>query len=500
VKPENHPEKSIMDLNFSDNQDDAIVEKSQTRDMTLQVTASDSSIPLALIVPYNDFVQVITATAQGAVLIRTMRGGVGFVLQPASIEQQTNLLSLTSIGDIPVIVRRQRTEQGRIIVKDRHLPAQTIEKALTDQGVMHAKRCGFRSNTRFTPKETVILTFESGIPLPQAVRMGDEMFEVLSYTAQPPQCYKCGRVGHVSKYCFSSAVRCYRCGGPHLKTQCVSDSAVCQVCRGNHDTLRCSTRSRFRRTSMLSTHFETPDPPLILSVMESSISSTPTDKLATTQEPSVTEITATSNTPTLSSNLVETACQTEKQIPTFRDIATQTSEEAPFVDGACQTTMDITPKTEMKPLDLFSPLDKVTVVKEKDTQTCWTFPMLSTRQEHDISVRIATGIKKLFMLACDDSEEPRQDDPGQIIFAAAYTILATMKNHHYKSLDHFFGRDIKWHLSTKQQQIFHFRYEKLYYNYFLVRHSFQQMPCVEYSCSVHNDAHHPSPFSRLSLP
>jgi hypothetical protein len=256
----------MTDLKSSGIQGELFQHSSEICDNLLRLSAIDSTIMLPMVVPYNDLVRTVTSFAQGPVRLRTTRDGSGFDVYPINIDQETRLLSLTTIGDIQVAVRRRYRARGRIIISDRYLPTDAIRASLSDQGVTHVKRCGFRRDTQFIPKETVIVTLDAGLVLPQHLRMGNDIFNVLPYTTQAPQCYKCGRTGHVAKYCFSRTTKCYRCGGPHLKRECTSVHPVCQLCRGSHETRICRKNCISRNVSKITA-----------SVVDASISVLPAD-------------------------------------------------------------------------------------------------------------------------------------------------------------------------------------------------------------------------------
>jgi hypothetical protein len=432
-------ENDNMDLKLSGNLDDII----------LELRASSSGVSLLHKVPYSDIVSTVTTIAQEPVRLLTMRDSSGFLVCVQTNEQANRLQSLTHIGSVPVSVKSRHSLKGRIIVSDRWLPAEIMLQDLSRQAVKYVKRCGFRQNGRFVPKETVVVTFDTGVALiPETLRLGNANLHVLPYYSQTPQCYQCGRVGHVAKYCFSKVLRCYRCGGQHLRNACNSKHSVCQICHKNHETMKCPSRSLH--------HIRQSTGNLTSTVKE----------VVSLQEDSVTEVTAATDMSMFSSTFVEASSQTEDQVPTVVEIGTQTSKETPLVETACQTT----------------PLDQDSDVNETDTQTCWTIPLLSKSQEDEISSRILTGIVELFKLACDESVQPSFDDEGQDIFAAAFTILMTTSSQRYGSFDDFFYGDMYDHLSPGQKRIFHFRYDKLHYNkYFLVDQRYKQLPCVEYS-------------------
>jgi hypothetical protein len=429
VQPEIHPAKSIKDLTCSANQEDAITGKPQPCDTILQVIPTEAAVSLPAALPYNDTVAVITSCAQGPVRLTTMRDCSGYLLHLTAIEQEPRLLSLSSIGDVSVIVRHAHREKGRIIVSDRHLPAETIQKALADQGVIHVKRCGFRSNSRFVPKETVILTFDHGLQTPKQLLMGSDTFDVLPYATQAPQCYKCGRVGHVSKYCFSNTTRCYRCGGAHLKEACKSDHPICQLCQRHHETMKCPSRLPRNHSPQLSVI-------------------APSNMTASSETTPLQENSAESTT---SSNVSSSSIEANTLTPTHTDAQTQTDFEADQSTARDDQSSLVGTHDAVVQTDLFS-------------------PCLTEDEDDLLRNEVLHGIIYLFGYSCAEEKEGEADAPLQRLFQHAYTILRQSNDwfNSSESVDQMKTETILGRSLTQQQaQLFDKRYTKLKDNFFL---------------------------------
>lgn len=124
----------------------------------------------------------------------------------------------------------------------RGVPTSYTENELLDllkpQGVIHVKRL-----VRYTvggsaemskPTGKVVLTFPRNSERPGKVEIGDEEYKLREFVDRPARCYRCQRLGHVSKHC-AAKLRCKRCCGPHDIKECPRDRPRrCANCGGPH--------------------------------------------------------------------------------------------------------------------------------------------------------------------------------------------------------------------------------------------------------------------------
>ncbi|KAH9383357.1 hypothetical protein HPB48_024572 [Haemaphysalis longicornis] len=115
-----------------------------------------------------------------------------------------------------------------------------ILTCLNPQGVLHAQRAvifdddgtvGFTQTTT----DKVLLTFEQSRQRPQKVQLGASWHTVSDFNDRPARCFKCQRLGHVSRHCLAS-LRCKQCCGHHDITDCQNghQRRCCANCGGPH--------------------------------------------------------------------------------------------------------------------------------------------------------------------------------------------------------------------------------------------------------------------------
>ncbi|KAH6933615.1 hypothetical protein HPB50_016803 [Hyalomma asiaticum] len=112
---------------------------------------------------------------------------------------------------------------------------------LRNQGVIYVKRlvrytAGSSAGEGVTREPTgkVVLTFPRKLERPTKVKVGEEEYKLREFVDRPARCYKCQRLGHVSRHC-ASKLRCKRCCGPHDIKECQSDRPRrCANCGGPH--------------------------------------------------------------------------------------------------------------------------------------------------------------------------------------------------------------------------------------------------------------------------
>ena len=98
------------------------------------------------------------------------------------------------------------------------------------------KKVWKRGERGHTTQNSVYLKLEFINEVPEAVFIGRIRYPVEAYTAEPTQCYKCLRFGHIADDCRSD-VKCMHCGtSGHKKNDnvCASRPKRCANCEGPH--------------------------------------------------------------------------------------------------------------------------------------------------------------------------------------------------------------------------------------------------------------------------
>ncbi|KAL1478212.1 hypothetical protein MTO96_016399 [Rhipicephalus appendiculatus] len=107
----------------------------------------------------------------------------------------------------------------------RAVPTSYSEEELLDtlrpQGVINVKRIvrytvpdtAGEGGVAQTPTGKVVLTFPRSLERPAEVEIGAVKYKLREFVDRPARCYKCQRLGHVSRHC-ASRLRCKRCCGP----------------------------------------------------------------------------------------------------------------------------------------------------------------------------------------------------------------------------------------------------------------------------------------------
>ncbi|KAF2890741.1 hypothetical protein ILUMI_15432, partial [Ignelater luminosus] len=105
--------------------------------------------------------------------------------------------------------------------------------ALSEDGVVEAKRMITKRNGVFVNTASVLLTFNR-IKLPGRVKVSFYSLEVRPYIPAPLRCYRCQSFGHIAN-CKRNPI--CNCGKPvHENSEC-EEPFVCVNCDGNHSSL-----------------------------------------------------------------------------------------------------------------------------------------------------------------------------------------------------------------------------------------------------------------------
>ncbi|KAH7956805.1 hypothetical protein HPB52_012799 [Rhipicephalus sanguineus] len=121
-------------------------------------------------------------------------------------------------------------------------PEEELLDMLRPQGVINVKRIvkytvpSTAGEGEVTKKHTgkVVLTFPRSLERPIKVEIGEAKYKLREFVDRPARCYKCQRLGHVSRHC-ASRLRCKRCCGPHDIKECPRDRPRrCANCGGPH--------------------------------------------------------------------------------------------------------------------------------------------------------------------------------------------------------------------------------------------------------------------------
>lgn len=106
-------------------------------------------------------------------------------------------------------------------------------KTFNDIHLTKVERLKKRFNNELRESTSIKITLK-GRKLPESIRIGYLNFKVRPFVNPPMQCYRCQRIGHVSKGCTSKVEVCMLCGDNHNKMHCNSSKRSCINCKGNH--------------------------------------------------------------------------------------------------------------------------------------------------------------------------------------------------------------------------------------------------------------------------
>ena len=206
--------------------------------ISLLISQCDISRPLTSL-RYNEIVSSIERTAGGRVLAINFEKAGHLTVRVASSSQAALLLSMTSIGQVPVAVRYPGSDtsfKGQIHGVSLYTPTDIILNELRAFGVVQVTRAirHIRQNGEIisTPRTTLTLTFSSQ-DLPYQVTLGHEVHVVHPLIPPSPQCFRCQHYGHLLSNCRGK-LACRKCAGKHMTKACTSSVIKCALCSGAH--------------------------------------------------------------------------------------------------------------------------------------------------------------------------------------------------------------------------------------------------------------------------
>jgi len=149
-------------------------------------------------------------------------------------EKQCQLIkSLKQIGSVNVkVTSNSKLNSSKGIINFWDLINSTeneILEELESQNVTHVKPMYARSNP--TSTSTFLLTFSTS-HIPEYVKVGYQIVSVKQYVPNPPRCFKCFSLTHISTQC-SEIQKCYKCGKDQHSELCESP-INCKNCGGSH--------------------------------------------------------------------------------------------------------------------------------------------------------------------------------------------------------------------------------------------------------------------------
>ena len=153
-------------------------------------------------------------------------------------KQSQNLLSLTTILDVPIAASPHRTLnycQGIIRDRDHDLSdmsEQEICVELKSQNIIKVKRFTKKVEGKIIQLTTYLLTFEQPTA-PNHIYLGPYRIKVDMYVPNPTRCFKCQKFGHGKSSCRGKE-KCVKCSGEgHSNFDCDGE-VKCANCGLNH--------------------------------------------------------------------------------------------------------------------------------------------------------------------------------------------------------------------------------------------------------------------------
>ena len=153
-------------------------------------------------------------------------------------KQSQNLLSLTTVLDIPIVASPHRTLnycQGIIRDRDHDLSdmsEQEICEELKSQNITNVKRFTKKVDNNIIQLTTYLLTFEQPTA-PSHIYLGPYRIKVDLYVPNPTRCFKCQKFGHGKSSCRGKE-KCVKCSGEgHSNFECDGE-VKCSNCGLNH--------------------------------------------------------------------------------------------------------------------------------------------------------------------------------------------------------------------------------------------------------------------------
>lgn len=172
-----------------------------------------------------------------------------FRIVTSSLQQQQQLLSVTSILDIEVIVTLPNSTFSKPILEiTRPQPKPFLHHGvikvpidITENEIKEATQASYvrrihkRHQDDFIPTVAVIIAFPQ--PLPRRIQIGLLSFITHEYQPIPRRCNICQRFGHSTNKCHQSIPTCPQCAGPHSYEECNNSpsDATCPNCHQHHN-------------------------------------------------------------------------------------------------------------------------------------------------------------------------------------------------------------------------------------------------------------------------
>ena len=160
-----------------------------------------------------------------------------FFFHPMSPQQKTKIMDLPQEHPdwhikCSATSAEKDEKKGVIFNVDTSISDEELEEALSEFGVVTAKRIIRKAGEDLIKTEVVVLEFSS-LPLPQKVVFNYESFHVVAYTPPPILCNRCWTYGHRNskdRPCLRPVV-CRRCGSNHDASDC-KNPLCCPHCKG----------------------------------------------------------------------------------------------------------------------------------------------------------------------------------------------------------------------------------------------------------------------------
>ena len=202
----------------------------------LIITSTEPKKPVTKINPFL-LNKTLESIAGQVPQVKKLRSG-DLLVECNRKQQAINLLSITTIGNIPVTVSAHRslnTCQG--IIRDRdqdlaELPVEEICQELSSQGVVEVKRFTSKRDGKVISLNTYLLKF-NGTSLPSSIRVGPYSIRVDLFIPNPTRCFSCQKFGHGKTQCRNKLV-CFRCTEEGHEGFDCTNTVKCCNCGGAH--------------------------------------------------------------------------------------------------------------------------------------------------------------------------------------------------------------------------------------------------------------------------